>query len=126
MKITITNKKQKVTHGKYIFLEIQGGAISGLEICSLRAETMSHIPSWPLPNMWSTWAAGPSWYVAPVTPAACPSFGTEYRKTGDGELEVCPYSPFCERSVKGGPHLYAFMLSLSDQLLWSSWKFPLC
>lgn len=75
---------------------------------------MSRIPSLASAQHVVSRVTGPSWLNGTCDScSACPSFGT-FWKTGDGELEVCPYSPFCfERSVKGGPHLYAFMLSLS-------------
>lgn len=103
--------KSKVTHGKYIFRRLQ--RVSYLQNGNLFLEGrdhVTHIPSLASAQHVVSRAAGPSWGRGTCDScSACPSFGT-FWKTGDGELGVClTVLSALKRSVKGGPHLCAFI-----------------
>ena len=59
------------------------------EICSLRAETMSHASlPWPLPNMWSAGQQVLPGRGTCDSCSACPSFGTFWKRRSSVEGSV--------------------------------------
>ena len=92
--------KRKRWHMVYTFFrEPQRVRYLQNEICSLRAETMSHTSlPWPVPSMWSAGQQVLPGHGTCVSCSARPSFGTSW-KTGDGESEMCLYSPFCFEKI---------------------------